>query len=165
MTEHDPRDKTGPARQPAEPSEAGDLKLGLLDGYIGYHLRLAQNASFRAFQRKSGRADLRPGWFAVLSLIGDNPGIAPIALSRAAGRDKSTLTPILRDLARHGYVVSSPRPGDRRSYGLSLTELGRQRLTELAAHAKAHDRVLDEIAGKQKEDLIRILKRIAEELG
>lgn len=165
MTEHDPSYKTGSAKQPPRPSESGDVKLGLLDGYIGYHLRLAQNASFRAFQSKSGRADLRPGWFAVLSLIGDNPGITPIALSRAAGRDKSTLTPILRDLTKHDYVVSRPRPGDRRSYGLSLTELGRERLSELAAHAKAHDRVLDEIAGKQKEDFIRILKRIAEELA
>ncbi|QDZ00551.1 MarR family transcriptional regulator [Nitratireductor mangrovi] len=161
MTEHNPRAKPGPAKPP----QTGDIELGLLSGYIGYHLRLAQNASFRAFQSKSGRDDLRPGWFAVLSLIGDNPGIAPMALSRAAGRDKSTLTPILRDLAKHGYVVSSPRPGDRRSYGLSLTELGRERFTELAAHAKAHDRVLDEIAGDQKDDLIRILKRIAEELA
>lgn len=161
VTEHDPAH----AAEPAEATDLGDVRLGVLDGYIGYHLRLAQNASFRAFQRKSGRADLRPGWFAVLSLVGDNPGITPVALSRAAGRDKSTLTPILRDLARHAYVTSAPRPGDRRSYGLRLTELGRERLTELAAHAQKHDRMLDEIANDEKETVIRILRRIAEELG
>lgn len=147
------------------PAVSAGLRLGRLENYIGYHLRLAQNASFRAFQRKSGRADLRPGWFAVLSLIGDNPGISPAALSRAAGRDKSTLTPVLRDLSRHGYVSSRPRPGDRRSYGLSLTDLGRERLAELADHAAAHDRVLDEIVGDRKESLIGLLRRITDELG
>lgn len=157
--------KAKPARRSPEPPEAGEVRLGALDGYIGYHLRLAQNASFRAFQRKSGGADLRPGWFAVLSLIGDNPGITPAALSRAAGRDKSTLTPVLRDLTKHQYVTSQPRLGDRRSYGLSLTELGRERLTELAAHAKAHDHVLDEIVGHEKDILIRLLRRITEEVG
>ncbi len=144
---------------------AGPVRLGQLDGYIGYHLRLAQNASFRAFQRKSGRADLKPGWFAVLSLIGDNPGITPAAVSRAAGRDKSTLTPILRDLEKHLYVTSEPRAGDRRSYGLSLTDLGRERLAELAAHAAEHDRTLDAIAGERKAELIALLRRITEELG
>lgn len=157
------------ARQDSDPQEPspGDRspRLGELDGYIGYHLRLAQNASFRAFQRKSGRTDLRPGWYAVLSLIGDNPGITPMALSRAAGRDKSSLTPVLRDLAKHGYVSSTPHPGDRRSYVLDLTDLGRLRLSELTAHAAAHDRVLDAIVGDDKERLIAILRRIAEDLG
>lgn len=146
---------------------AGDrqVQLGDLDDYIGYHLRLAQNASFRAFQRKSGRADLRPGWYAVLSLIGDNPGITPMALSRASGRDKSTLTPVLRDLSGHGYIVSTPDVRDRRSYGLGLTDLGRARLRELTAHAAEHDRALDAIVGDEKDRLIAMLRRIAEELG
>ena len=58
------RDPDAPA-----PGEREDLKLGLLDDYIGFHLRLAQNASFRAFKRHTGDRDLRPGWFAVLTLI------------------------------------------------------------------------------------------------
>ncbi len=145
--------------------EDGPVRLGNLGDYIGYHLRIAQNASFRAFQKKTGRADLRPGWYAVLSLIGDNAGITPMALSRAAGRDKSTLTPVLRDLGKHGYIVSKPHPADRRSYGLTLTDLGRERLFELAGHAAAHDRCLDEIVGEDKDRLIAALRRIGEELG
>jgi len=68
--------------------ERSEVDLGLLGGYIGYHLRMAQAASFRAFKRHTGVSSLRPGWYAVLSLIDDNPGITPIALSRASGRDK-----------------------------------------------------------------------------
>ena len=47
---------------------------------------------------------MRPGRFAMLTLIGRNPGISQTALSRANGRDKSTLTPLLADLVRRGLV-------------------------------------------------------------
>ena len=54
---------------------------------------MAQIASFQAFAREVGEVDLPPGRFALLTLIGRNPGISQTVLSRAAGRDKSTLTP------------------------------------------------------------------------
>lgn len=137
---------------------------GILDSYIAYHLRLAQNASFRAFQRKTGQHDLKPGWFAVLSLIGDNPGITPMSLSRGSGRDKSTLTPVLRDMLKGGYVERTASTKDRRSYGLTLTEIGRRRLAELSAAAADHDARLDAIVGERKAELIAILKQIAAEI-
>lgn len=140
---------------------AEPVKLGKLDSYIGFNLRLAQNASFKAFKRHTGDAELRPGWFAVLSLIHDNPGITPMALSKASGRDKSTLTPVLRDLLRLKLIVRETVESDKRSYTLSLTRLGQTKLAMLAEHAAAHDRTLDEIVGDKKEELIRLLKRIS----
>ncbi|BCH22625.1 hypothetical protein MesoLjLc_23570 [Mesorhizobium sp. L-8-10] len=137
------------------------VKLGKLDSYIGFNLRLAQNASFKAFKRHTGDAELRPGWFAVLSLIHDNPGITPMALSKASGRDKSTLTPVLRDLLRLKLIARETVENDKRSYTLSLTRLGKDKLAMLAEHAAAHDRTLDEIVGDKKEELIRLLKRIS----
>ena len=134
--------------------------LGKLDGYIGFHLRLAQNASFKAFKKKTGQDDLRQGWFAVLSLIRDNPGITPMALSRASGRDKSTLTPVLRDLLKLGYLARKASASDGRSYSLFLTPAGEERLSRLAAHAIEHDDVLDAIVGEDKPLLIELLRRI-----
>ena len=81
------RSKTIPAPEP--------LRLGPLTDFIGFHLRLAQEASFQAFARRVRDLDLRPGRFAVLALIGENPGISQTALGRASGRDKSSLTPAL----------------------------------------------------------------------
>ena len=109
-------DSTGGPRRDAEADgerdRGGGLSLGVLDDYVGFHLRLAQNASFRAFKRLTGERSLRPGWFAVLSIIDANPGITPMALSRASGRDKSTITPVLRDLAARG---ADPARGGRRA--------------------------------------------------
>lgn len=143
---------------------SGEVNLGVLGCNIAFHLRLAQDASFRAFRRQTGENDLRPGWYALLSLIDVNPGITPMTLSRASGRDKSTLTPILRDLIARGLISQSPVPGDRRSYSLLLTPKGEQRLSRLHAHAEAHDRRLDEIVGEKKKELIDLLRRITGQL-
>jgi DNA-binding MarR family transcriptional regulator len=154
-----------PAEERSGEGPASEIRLGVLDSYIGFHLRLAQNASFRAVRERSGSHELRPGWFAVLSIIGDNPGISPVEVSRAAGRDKSTLTPVLHDLFKRRYLEKEPRPGDRRSYRLRLTEAGRAHLDVIAAHAAAHERLLDSIAGPRKAELIAVLRRITEELS
>lgn len=139
---------------------SGRLQLGILDHYIGFHLRLAQNASFRAFARTI-EEKLRPEWFVILSLIHSNPGITPMLLSRASGRDKSTLTPILRNLTHHRLIERRPVPGDRRSYALSLTPAGREKLRELAARAEIHEDKLDRIAGTKKAELLALLQRLS----
>jgi DNA-binding MarR family transcriptional regulator len=144
----------------ADPPEDDGTHLGALEAYVGFHLRLAQNASFRAFKRLTGDRSLRPGWYAVLSIIGDNPGITPMALSRASGRDKSTITPVLRDLSRGRLVSRRPIPTDRRSYALFLTEAGAQKLAHLGACAAEHDSQLDRIVGDGKDDLVRQLRGI-----
>src|SRR5262249_60824002 len=94
---------------PREPAEAIDY--GPLEHWIGFNLRMAQDASFQAFSRLSQEIGVKPGRFATLTLIGHNPGISQTALSRANGRDKSTLTPLLADLVRRGLV------GRRRAEG------------------------------------------------
>jgi DNA-binding MarR family transcriptional regulator len=137
-----------------------DVRLGVLENYIAFHVQLAQNASFKAFQRLTGEPRLRPGWFAVLSLIGSNPGITPALLSRASGRDKSTLTPVLRDLAHGNFIERRPVPNDKRSYSLALTPAGKDKLRELAKHAATHDRKLDNIVGPKKAELLAMLRRI-----
>jgi DNA-binding MarR family transcriptional regulator len=158
MTEVSSRDEEG---RTARAGDRDRVELAELDDYIGFHLRMAQTASFKAFRRLTGERKLRPGWFAVLSIIHNNPGITPKAVSRASGRDKSTITPVLRDLMAKRLVLRRPIPSDRRSYALHLTEAGEVKLSHLAACAVEHDRELDAIVGDKKPDLIRLLRRIA----
>ena len=155
-------------------ARSGGKTVALVDGidygplaeWLGFHLRMAQIASFQAFAREVGQVDLPPGRFALLTLIGRNPGISQTVLSRAAGRDKSTLTPALRDLKRRGLIARDRRARDRRSYHLTLTPDGDamlQRLTECAAR---HDRNLDRIVGpRDKPRLLRLLRKIMSGLG
>jgi DNA-binding MarR family transcriptional regulator len=145
----------------AEPRWDGQLRLGALSNAIGFHLRLAQEASFQAFARHVDKIDLRPGRFAILALIDENPGLSQTALGRASGRDKSSLTPALNDLVRRGLVLRRRLPHDQRSYALTLTDAGRALLDDLLVHAHEHDRELDQIVGTaNKAEFIRLLQRI-----
>jgi DNA-binding MarR family transcriptional regulator len=161
------------ARKPARGEErehtAGALVPGIdygpLAEWVGFHLRMAQISSFQAFAREVGEVDLPPGRFALLTLIGRNPGISQTVLSRAAGRDKSTLTPALQDLKRRGLIARVRLENDRRSYHLTLTPAGEamlQRLTECAAR---HEQNLDRIIGaRDRARFLASLRRIMSDL-
>jgi len=148
-----------------EPSGNGEVKLGGLEDLIGFHLRLAQDASFRAFARHSGQPHLKPGRFAAMTVIHDNPGISQVALSRAIARDKSSVTPLVQELSRHGLVKRQTSASDRRSIRLTLTRSGEAVLADLATHAMEHDRQLDEIVGDSKPEFIALLKKITDSLA
>jgi DNA-binding MarR family transcriptional regulator len=146
--------------------EAGDaednVSFGCLLNNIGFHLRLAQEASFKAFAQRVGDKDLKPRRYAILTLIAENPGITQTLLSRSSGRDKSTLTPALSDLEKRGLIRRRKVHNDRRSSTLHLTGDGIALLDELKRHAAEHDRDLDQIVGaSRKDDFITLLRRIA----
>jgi DNA-binding MarR family transcriptional regulator len=141
-----------------------ETALGVLDGFIGFHLRLAQDASFRGFAQRAGRHDLKPGRFAAMMVIHNNPGINQTALGRAVARDKSTITPLLQGLERQGLIERRAPANDGRSFVLNLTAAGEAMVRELLARAREHERKLDDIAGAGKEAFVRVLRRIAQEL-
>jgi DNA-binding MarR family transcriptional regulator len=97
-------------------------------------------------------------------VIHNNPGITQVALDRAISRDKSTITPLVQELHRRGFIRRSPSAVDRRSVTLTLTRAGEAALRDLLAHARAHDRRLDAIVGKRKTALVALLREIADGL-
>ncbi|MBS0611999.1 MAG: MarR family transcriptional regulator [Proteobacteria bacterium] len=164
---------TPPAKSKAAKADAkagsskrgGAVSLGSLRNFIGFQLRRAQDVSFEAFARRVGSADFGPGHFAALSVIHANPDINQVRLSRATGRDKSTLTPVIKNLLKRGFVQRHRSKTDSRAYCLNLTPKGEHHLQKLAMHAEAHDRRLDQIVGDiHKGLLIHLLERIVTEL-
>ena len=87
------------------------INFGPLGHWVGFNLRMAQEAAFQAFSRRSQEIGESPGRFATLVLIARNPGISQTELSLANGRDKSSLTPVVEELVRRGLV---DRPTERR---------------------------------------------------
>jgi DNA-binding MarR family transcriptional regulator len=155
-------DAVSPRKNPANEN----VDFGPLANWVGFHLRLAQTASFQAFVQEARAVELSPGRFATLLLIGRNPGISQTALAAANGRDKSTLTPILEDLERRGFILREKMKTDRRSYQLTLTDAGKKMLDQLMVCAKRHDDNLDRIIGaKDRAKFIKILQKIAAEIG
>jgi DNA-binding MarR family transcriptional regulator len=162
------RDKgksSGPDFQRAKPAAApATIDLGDLKGYIGFHLRVAQDASFRAFARLSGQHGVKPGRFTTLMVIARNPGISQAALGQAITRDKSTITPLIQDLQRLGLIERRSSVDDRRRLELCLTAAGETYLERLRRFASEHEAKLDAIVGEKKGELLDLLKKIVNEL-
>lgn len=138
------------------------IDFGPLATWVGFNLRMAQEATFQAFSRLSQEVGESPGRFATLTLIARNPGISQTELSQAAGRDKSSLTPVVEDLVRRGLVERKRLNHDRRAYCLKLTAAGRKTLTMLTRCARRHERNLDGLIGmRDRKRFIQILKKIA----
>jgi len=141
---------------------AGSINFGPLAYWVGFNLRMAQESAFQAFSRRSQEIGESPGRFATLTLIARNPGISQTELSLAAGRDKSSLTPVVEDLVRRGLVARKRMRDDRRAYCLTVTPAGKKTLTQLTRCARRHERTLDGIIGpRDRKRFIQILKKIA----
>jgi DNA-binding MarR family transcriptional regulator len=144
---------------------AESIKFGPLDHWVGFNLRMAQEAAFQAFSRRSQAIGEHPGRFATLTLIARNPGISQTELSHACGRDKSSVTPVVEDLVRRGLVERKRMDSDRRTYRLNVTPAGKKILTTLTRCARRHERNLDHVIGaRDRKRFVQILKKIAAEI-
>jgi DNA-binding MarR family transcriptional regulator len=155
-------EKGGVRRRENGESRVESIDFGPLAAWVGFNLRMAQEAAFAAFSRRSAEIGESPGRFATLMLIARNPGISQTGLSQAAGRDKSSLTPVVEDLVRRGLVERKRLVHDRRAYCLNLTRAGKRTLTMLTRCARRHERALDSVIGlRDRKRFIQILKKIA----
>ncbi|ABQ70655.1 transcriptional regulator, MarR family [Rhizorhabdus wittichii RW1] len=145
-------------------AKTGEL-AATLRRQVGFQLGRAMGASFQAFSVLVDDKGLRAGHYAVLQVISDHPGISQTQLSLAVGRDKTTLTPLLKEMERGGLIARHDHPTDRRSRLLDLTALGRKKLSILAACAARHERQLDAILGDgERAALLALLNKVADGL-
>jgi DNA-binding MarR family transcriptional regulator len=149
------------ARLVPTPAAPKPIDLGWLGGTVGFYLRTAQEAAFQSFSRRANGADARPWRFAVLALIDANPGLTQGELAAAIRRNTSSLTPVLDDLCRQGYVSRERLENDRRTYALKLTAKGNAARIKLMASAIEHERELDRLVGLKRAEFVRILKSLA----
>ncbi|WP_018699214.1 MarR family winged helix-turn-helix transcriptional regulator [Amorphus coralli] len=150
----------------APATDRPDVELGILEEFLGFYLRLAYESAFDDFSRELGPDSLKPGNFALLSIIFENPGITQTVLARASGRDKSSVTAGLRQLEDKGLIERTRLEDDRRSYASRATPEGCVVYERIAAKARNHMRRLDRIVGaKRKALLMSTLKDIVDGLA
>jgi DNA-binding MarR family transcriptional regulator len=146
----------------SDQSADGALDFGVLPELIGYHLRRAQVHLFADFARTMADAQMTPGQFGVISLIGANPGLTQSALARAVGIERSTMVAVIDALQGRGLVERRPSPVDRRSYALVLTTEGAALLDRLIPLVRTHERnVARRLSAADKDRLIELLTKLS----
>jgi DNA-binding MarR family transcriptional regulator len=139
------------------------VDLGWLQNLIGFNLRIAYDASARAYLQSV--ASTAPH-FAMLTLIYLNPGLTQVALSRAVSRDSSSLTAVLDDLCDRQLVTRARPEHDRRSYELRITPAGIKVMKKLKQKVDAHERELNSLfTPQERASLVAMLQKVAKGLA
>lgn len=139
------------------------MKLTPLSGFVGYALRRAQYAIFADFFHTLRELDLRPGQFAVLVLIDQNPGASQSRVSAALGIQKANFVATIANLEKRGLVRRRKSDSDARTYLLGLTSRGRSVLQRASELQSQHEkRVIAQIGSEGRLQLLSLLERLAD---
>ncbi|WP_059008127.1 MarR family winged helix-turn-helix transcriptional regulator [Streptomyces specialis] len=111
-------------------------------------------------------ADARKWHYAVLVALREQGPASQAGLSRHAGMYRSDLVAVINELADRGHVERTPDPADRRRNVITITPRGRAQLRRLdGLLATIQDQVLAPLAPAEREELVRMLTRLAEHHG
>jgi DNA-binding MarR family transcriptional regulator len=139
------------------------VKLVPLSSYVSYALRRAHGVLFADFNDTLAELGLRPGQFAVLTLISSNPGASQSSVSAALGIQKANFVATIADLESRGLVARRKSVADGRSYALELTARGRRVLERAAALQKEHEaKVTARLGVRGREQLLDLLGKLSE---
>jgi len=145
-------------------SQDEPIDYSLLPDLLGYHLRLTQLAVFKDFSETMEDPQITPSLYAVLVVIGANPGLKQTELAKAVRLDRSSVVSVIDKLEKRKLVRRQRVEGDRRTNALALTEAGRQLLDQLTTRVQAHEaRLVENLSEREQATLIRLLGRILPE--
>jgi DNA-binding MarR family transcriptional regulator len=136
-----------------EPSYATTLKVR--DTCLCLHVQRAARALARRFDAALRPAGLTNGQFSLLMALNrpQPPTIGSVAALLAM--DRTTLTAILKPLARRALLAVLPDPNDRRNRRLVLTDAGRAALRAALPFWTAEHAALDRLLGAGASDRLR----------
>ena len=139
--------------------QSEEVKLGALDGHLGYFLRRLQVSVFKDFIRTLAPMDVRPAQYSVLLLIEANPGRSQAAIGQALDIERARLARLLHVLEARRWIERRASAGDGRSHSLFLTRDGEKALVRIKALTARHEAWLIEFAGaKRYSALMDMLK-------
>ena len=122
-----------PIPEPPIPN-LGEGKRGE-EGYLGYLLRQATHANTLRIERALTDLAVTVPQFGVMTMVNAYPGCSSADLARLVMQTPQTLSVVVANLEKAGWIVRSPHPVHGRVQQLALTEAGK------AVHATCRERV------------------------
>ena len=99
-------------------------RSGTLDVSALHLLHRAGQCAEVLFTNETGKADLTPRQYAILTSVAQNPDISQTGLVEQTGVDRSTLADIVRRLVKKGLLQRKRTRRDARMYAVRLTSKG-----------------------------------------
>lgn len=142
---------------------ASRLAASDLAGSIGFLLRLANGVSQGELGIRFEALGMRPTLYSVLLIIHENPGLKQQEVGQTLSIQQPNLVALVNELVTEGLVQRTVNAVDRRSYSLSLTAAGRNRLAHASrAHAENERRLAEAVSPIAPDAFRAALLRIVE---
>jgi DNA-binding MarR family transcriptional regulator len=139
--------------------EPGGPGFGFLLVQLGAHVA----ATFREQLAPLG---IEPRHFGMLTRLAANEGKAQQALGELIGLNPTQTVFMVDELEDRGLVERRRNPADRRSYGLYLTDEGREMLSRVRAVLGDHQQMVgSSLSERERDQLTGLLRRLAAEQG
>jgi DNA-binding MarR family transcriptional regulator len=127
----------------------------------GHLLWRAQQLGWQRFAEEVQDANITPVQEVVLFTLRLRPKIDLKTLAALVALDRSTIGDVVSRLEQRGLIDRVPDENDRRAWSLSLTRSGETFTDKLApVTRKAVDRFLAAITPREREELMRILRKL-----
>lgn len=109
--------------------------------------------------RRAKHIGVSSGQPKVLDYLIEHDGCSQSDIARGCGLEASTLTPILDGMEKAGYIERKREDGDRRTYHIFLTILGREKAAQvIALFNHLEDDILEGLNPEERDEFQRMLK-------
>jgi len=130
-----------------------------------FAVRQAARHISKLYERHLSKVGMTPTQFSILSMLDRDPRSTMVQLADALVMDRTTLVRVLKPLLRDGLVVAPTEERLKRRLRLMLTEKGRARLEQAAAHWRAAQADFEVVFGREqavhlRNELFRITRDV-----
>lgn len=166
-TRASPGRAAGHSRAPAAVNSADpvfeDVDQTALKQLVGYNCRRAHSAILRHASDGLEQYNLRPGWYSVLVLLADNPGMSSREVCDVLGVKPPNLVSLVASFEERELITKRQHAHETRALGLHLTASGRRLVGRVQRDIlRADVEATSMLSAAERATLIRLLQRIYE---
>ena len=133
-------------------------------GTPGHLLRRCHQIAVAIFLDECQAFDLTPLQYVALSALATHGPLDKATIGGAVALDRTTVAVVVKNLEERGFVTIRPSDQDRRAKLIKITTKGLDLLSSVQAGiASAQERTMAPLAPKERVELLRLLRKIAED--
>jgi DNA-binding MarR family transcriptional regulator len=132
----------------------------------GFLLAMVKGGAEPIFSEALAPLRLRPKQYGLLTVLASEDSLSQQELANWMRIDRTTMVALIDSLEERDWVKRERNPADRRAYLLRLTPSGKRvqaRARELVASAE--DKTFASLTREERERLIELLAKVAEDIG
>jgi DNA-binding MarR family transcriptional regulator len=158
MTKHDVPAAVETKALDSRVAPPDSINPSMLDASMGFALRKAYQYAAVEVAKLLEPFNLRPQDYAVMEIIGANPGRTQVAVSAAYGIQTTNFVALITKLEHRHLVERRKVVNNRRAFALHLTGTGEKMLREIqAAHSRHEERMRARLGEARSRHLLELL--------